>query len=103
MPFRMATPRGSLYTSIILDFSGTPRAVSGRPVRPARIPGQGIGKALLKHLAGLAVERGCGRVEWLVLDWNERAKKFYRQLGSESLDDYVVFRLTGDKLAEFAG
>jgi GNAT superfamily N-acetyltransferase len=62
--------------------------------------GNGIGKALLQELARLAVERGCGRLEWSVLDWNEPSIAFYRKLGAAPLDDWTMFRLTGEALAE---
>jgi GNAT superfamily N-acetyltransferase len=65
--------------------------------------GKGIGKALLVTLAGLAVERGCGRVEWAVLDWNEPSINFYRSLGAEAKDEWTTYRLTGDALAKLAG
>ena len=64
--------------------------------------GQGIGKALLVHLAGIAVERGCGRMEWSVLDWNEPAIGFYKRLGAVPMDEWTVFRLTGDSLEKLA-
>ena len=67
-------------------------------VRPAA-RGHGIGRALLAHLAALARARGCGRLEWWVLDWNESAIRFYRSLGAQSMDDWTVFRLTGEALA----
>ncbi len=60
--------------------------------------GRGYGKALLAHLARLAKERGCGRVEWAVLNWNTPSIDFYRTLGATPLDDWIVFRLTGDAL-----
>jgi GNAT superfamily N-acetyltransferase len=63
---------------------------------------RGIGSALLKHLAGLAVERGCGRLEWSVLDWNERAIALYRRIGAKPMNDWTVQRLTGAALSEFA-
>ena len=66
-------------------------------VRPAA-RGQGVGRQLLTHLARLARERGCGRLEWAVLDWNEPAMKFYRALGAKPNDDWTIFRLTGDAL-----
>jgi GNAT superfamily N-acetyltransferase len=62
--------------------------------------GKGHGKALLAALARLAVGRGYGRLEWAVLDWNEPALGFYRSLGATPMDDWTVFRLTGDALAE---
>ncbi|HET7459958.1 MAG TPA: GNAT family N-acetyltransferase [Longimicrobium sp.] len=65
--------------------------------------GRGIGRALLAHLARLAVERGCGRLEWWVLDWNEDAIRFYRGLGAEPMDDWTVFRVAGEALERLAG
>ncbi|WP_343573892.1 GNAT family N-acetyltransferase [Pseudomonas sp.] len=70
-------------------------------VRPAA-RGAGLGKALLTELARLAVERGCGRLEWSVLDWNEPAIGFYRSLGARPQDEWTVYRLTGDALRELA-
>jgi GNAT superfamily N-acetyltransferase len=70
-------------------------------VRPAA-RGHGLGKALLAHLAALAVERDCARLEWSVLDWNEPAIGFYRRLGARPLDDWTVMRLDGDGLAALA-
>lgn len=64
--------------------------------------GSGAGKALLKHLARLALERGCGRFEWWVLDWNEPAIDFYKSLGAEPMEDWTVFRLTGEALENLA-
>lgn len=65
--------------------------------------GRGIGRAMLPHLARLAVERGCGRLEWWVLDWNDSAIRFYRGLGAEPMDDWTVYRLAGDALRSMAG
>jgi GNAT superfamily N-acetyltransferase len=70
-------------------------------VRPA-VRGRGLGKALLVRLAQIAVERGCGRLEWAVLNWNEPAIGFYRSLGAEPLDEWTVFRLSGDSLRRVA-
>jgi GNAT superfamily N-acetyltransferase len=64
--------------------------------------GQGFGKALLAHLARLAVERDCGRVEWAVLDWNEPSIQFYQSLGARPMNEWTIFRLTGDALSELA-
>jgi GNAT superfamily N-acetyltransferase len=58
----------------------------------------GIGRALLRRVARIAVERGCGRMEWAVLDWNQPAIEFYRSLGAVPLDEWTVFRLTGEAL-----
>ena len=60
--------------------------------------GKGLGLALLTELARLAVERGCGRVEWSVLDWNEPSIGFYKKLGAVPMDEWTIFRLTGDAL-----
>lgn len=70
-------------------------------VRPS-FRGRGYGEALLRHLARLAVQRGYGRFEWAVLDWNQRAVDFYRKLGARPLDDWTTFRVTGDALARLA-
>lgn len=64
--------------------------------------GRGHGKRLLAFLAKLAVERGCGRLEWAVLDWNEPAIEFYKSLGARPLDEWIVNRVTGDALKELA-
>jgi GNAT superfamily N-acetyltransferase len=65
--------------------------------------GRGIGRALVAHLAKLTVQRGWGRLEWSVLDWNAPAIGFYRRLGAEVLDDWRVCRLTGEALERLAG
>jgi len=70
-------------------------------VRPGH-RGRGIGKALLTHLAGLALGRGCGRLEWSVLDWNEPSIGFYRSLGAVPMDEWTVYRLADSALAELA-
>ena len=66
-------------------------------VRPA-FRGKGLGKALLQHLAKRAVAEDCARVEWSVLDWNEPSIKFYESLGAIPMEEWTVFRLTGDAL-----
>jgi GNAT superfamily N-acetyltransferase len=70
-------------------------------VRP-RFRGQGLGAALLKHLARLAVERKCGRLEWSVLDWNQRAIDFYKSLGAVPLSEWTMYRVTGEALNRLA-
>lgn len=65
--------------------------------------GRGLGKALLAHLAKLAVERGCGRLEWSVLDWNEPSIGLYRSLGARLMDDWTMCRVSGEALAKLAG
>lgn len=64
--------------------------------------GKGYGKALLKELARIAVERGCGRLEWWCLDWNRPSIDFYLSLGAEPMEDWTVYRITGDTLKELA-
>lgn len=64
--------------------------------------GRGYGKALLAHLARLARDRDCGRVEWAVLDWNTPSIDFYKSLGAVPLDDWIIFRLTGEALERSA-
>ena len=64
--------------------------------------GKGYGKALLKKLAQIAVERKCGRLEWWCLDWNQPSIDFYLSLGAEPMDEWTVYRIAGEKLTEFA-
>jgi GNAT superfamily N-acetyltransferase len=64
--------------------------------------GRGIGRALIVHLARIAVERRCGRMEWSVLDWNEPAIRFYKSLGARPMDEWTVYRITGDALRTLA-
>lgn len=66
------------------------------------VRGKGIGKALLIHLAKIAVERNCGRFEWAVLDWNSPAIEFYKSLGAQPIDDWTIFRVAGDALIQLA-
>ena len=70
-------------------------------VTPA-MRGRGVGKAILRHLAGLAVASGCGRMEWSVLDWNAPAIAFYESVGARPQSEWTVYRLTGDALTDFA-
>jgi GNAT superfamily N-acetyltransferase len=68
-------------------------------IRPA-FRGRGYGKALLSHIAQLAVDRGCGRFEWSVLDWNQRAIDFYKKLGAVPLHDWTMFRVSDQALTD---
>ena len=71
-------------------------------VRPAA-RGKGLGKALLAELARLVVERGCARLEWAVLDWNEPSIGFYKSLGAKPMDEWTVMRVDGKALTKLAG
>lgn len=64
--------------------------------------GKGYGKAILKKLAAIAVERGCGRLEWWCLDWNKSSIDFYLSLGAEPMSDWTVYRIAGDTLTSLA-
>jgi GNAT superfamily N-acetyltransferase len=64
--------------------------------------GRGYGRALLLHVARIAHERGCGRFEWMALDWNEPAIRFYKALGAAELPEWRLFRVTGEALARLA-
>lgn len=70
-------------------------------VRP-QFRGRGFGKALLVELAGLALERRCARLEWSVLDWNEPSIQFYKALGAQPMDEWTVYRISGEGLAALA-
>ena len=70
-------------------------------VKPA-YRGKGYGKALLKRLAQIAVERGCRRFEWVCLDWNQPSIDFYRSLGAAPMDEWTIYRLAGDALQKLA-
>ena len=70
-------------------------------VRP-EFRGKGYGKAILKKLAAIAVERGCGRLEWWCLDWNKPSIDFYLSLGAEPMSDWTVYRIAGNTLKELA-
>lgn len=88
----------ALYFSNYSTFLGQPGIyLEDLYVRP-EFRGRGIGEAFLRKLAALAVERRCGRVEWSVLNWNERAIKFYQQIGARPMNEWTVYRLTGEAL-----
>ena len=91
----------ALYFTNFSTFLGRPGLyLEDLYVKPAQ-RGRGIGKALLAHLGALAVERGCGRFEWSVLDWNEPAIRFYERMGATLLPDWRICRVTGGALAAF--
>jgi len=70
-------------------------------VRP-EARGRGVGKAMFKYIAELAVSRGCGRLEWWRLDWNESSISFYKSFGAEAMSDWTVYRLSGETLYKLA-
>lgn len=98
------TPAGfALFFHNFSTFLGKPGIyLEDLYVRP-EFRGSGIGRELLAGLARLTVERGCGRLEWWVLDWNEPSIGFYKKLGAVPMDDWTVYRLTGRALEEMAG
>ncbi|MGH9607668.1 MAG: GNAT family N-acetyltransferase [Terracidiphilus sp.] len=107
------------YRCIIADHDGRPAGFAffffdystwlGRPgiyledifVYP-ELRGRGIGKALLRRVAAIAVEKGCARLKWEVLDWNTPAIDFYRAMGSEFMDEWRTVRISGEALAQLA-
>ena len=98
-----AEPVGfALFFSTFSTFLGAPGIYLEDLFVEERWRGRGFGKRLLAHLAGIAVERGCGRLEWSVLDWNEPALRFYRSLGAGPNAGWTVYRLTGEPLAALA-
>ena len=89
----------ALYFQTFSTFRGRPGLyLEDLYVTPAS-RGKGYGRALLAHLAQIAVARGCARFEWSVLDWNEPAIGFYKSLGAVPMDEWTVYRLTGDALS----
>jgi GNAT superfamily N-acetyltransferase len=93
----------ALYFSTFSTFRGQPGIyLEDIFVRPEH-RGQGIGKALLANVAKVAVDRGCGRLEWSVLDWNTPSIEFYRSQGALPLDDWTVFRVADRALNALAG
>ncbi len=93
----------ALYFTNFSTFRGRPGLyLEDLFVRPEH-RGRGIGRGLLASVARLAVARGCARVEWAVLDWNEPSIGFYRSLGARPMDEWTVFRLADEPLARLAG
>ncbi len=93
----------ALYFSTFSTFRGQPGIyLEDIFVRPEH-RGQGIGKALLANVAKVAVDRGCGRLEWSVLDWNTPSIEFYRSQGARPMDDWTVFRVDDRELNALAG
>jgi len=92
----------ALYFHNYSTFAGRPGLyLEDLFVRPV-YRGRGYGETLLRHLARTAVDRGCARFEWAVLDWNQRAIDFYRKLGAVPMDEWTVYRLSGEALEQLA-
>ncbi len=92
----------ALYFTSFSTFLGRPGIyLEDLFVRPA-FRGKGVGSALLRHLADIASERGYGRLEWAVLDWNEPAIRFYKQMGATAMDEWTTYRVTGRRLEVMA-
>jgi ribosomal protein S18 acetylase RimI-like enzyme len=92
----------ALFFQTFSTFLGVPGMYLEDIFVEPRFRRQGLGEALLAHLAKLAVERGYGRLEWSVLDWNELAIGFYKKLGARPMDQWTIYRLTGDSLKQLA-
>jgi GNAT superfamily N-acetyltransferase len=104
LAYRDGRPAGfALFFHSFSTFLGKPGIyLEDLYVRP-EFRGAGIGRALFVHLARLARERGCGRLEWSVLDWNEPAIGFYKGIGASPVSGWTVYRLTGEALEELDG
>jgi GNAT superfamily N-acetyltransferase len=98
------SPQGfALFFHNFSTFEGKPGVyLEDLFVRP-EARGSGLGKALLKRLAAIAVERDCARLEWWVLDWNEPSIQFYKALGAKFMDEWTVMRVDGEALTTLAG
>lgn len=97
-------PRGfALFFHNFSTFEGRPGLYLEDLFVQPEARGAGLGRALLARLAALAIERGCARLEWSVLDWNAPAIAFYRALGARTMDDWMINRVDGAALAVLAG
>jgi len=92
----------AVYSFTFSSFMGKPGIYVEDLFVEHQFRGRGIGKALLITLARLGRERGCGRLEWSVLNWNEQAMEFYQDLGAVPMDEWTTFRLTGESLERLA-
>ena len=92
----------ALFFNNFSTFTGRPGIYLEDLYIQPHMRGQGFGKCLLAYLARLAVDKGCTRVEWSVLDWNEPSIQFYRSIGAAPMDEWTVQRLDGEALASFA-
>jgi len=92
----------AVYSFTFSSFMGKPGIFVEDLFVEHQFRGRGVGKALLLTLARLGRERGCGRLEWSVLNWNEQAMEFYQELGAVPMDEWTTFRLTGEALDRLA-
>ena len=92
----------ALYYFTFSTWTGRPTLWLEDLFVPEELRGNGVGSALLRRLAKIAIEKGCGRMEWTVLDWNEPSREFYYSLGAKSMDEWTTFRLTPKELRELA-
>jgi GNAT superfamily N-acetyltransferase len=92
----------AVYSFTFSSFMGKPGIYVEDLFVEHQFRGRGVGKALLVTLARLGRERGCGRLEWSVLNWNEQAMEFYQDLGAVPMDEWTTFRLTGEALEHLA-
>jgi len=98
------SPRGfALFFHNFSTFEGKPGLYLEDLFVVPEARGSGLGKALLAHLARVALDRGCARFEWSVLDWNEPAIAFYRSIGARPMDEWTVQRIDGEALRQLAG
>ena len=92
----------ALYYYTYSTFAGLPGLYLEDLFVKPDVRGQGVGRALLRHLAQLAKQNGCWRIEWAVLRWNQSAIGFYENLGAVPMDEWEVYRLSGDALSKLA-
>lgn len=92
----------ALYFQSFSTFLGKPGIYLEDLYVRQKFRGQGCGEALLRRLARIAVQRGCGRLEWCVLNWNQRAIDFYKGLGAAPLDEWTTYRVAGEALRKLA-
>jgi len=93
----------ALFFHSFSTFLGKPGIYLGDLYVRPKFRGAGAGRAFPRHLARLARDRGCGRLEWWVLDWNEPAIRFYEAIGAVPMGDWTVYRIAGEALDELAG
>lgn len=93
----------AVYYYTFSTFAGLPGLYLEDLFVKPKARGAGVGRALLSHLAQVALTEGCWRIEWAVLHWNETALRFYKNLGAVVMDEWAVYRLSGEPLRQLAG